>query len=511
MHNIMKTIFYLFAFVGIMSFSSCNDWLNVTPKGQVEAEDLYRTTKGCNSAIGGIYYTLSSKELFGKELSYGAIDMLAQYWDFSNKTSHKYYSVSTYDFKNAQTTSYFYNIWHELYYAITQCNAFIHYSEPNKESIDNYNLLLGEAYGLRALAHLELFEIYGPVIHTTADLQKSSIAYRTAYNNIPQPFDSGETVLNKAESDLKQALALLENDPMRDASIGRKGDANTSSLNYQDVLNYRGARMNYFCVLGLLTRLEMLRQNKEQAYQYATRIIEESKGILSLVDKSNIMGNDGMRQYNYCSEMLGAFYVNDLFDTTNEIFGMGGKSTSSNDMLLIDANQRELWLNNLYNREPDGSGTDNRYIYWFVQNQEGNTNYDFTKLRTPTKVINMDPAYYPEVSIMRLSEVYYIACETQIGKDNALALKYLNQVRTTRNLPDIEGDLSDETLLEYLVREARKDLIGDGRMFFMYKRLFRDIYAKQGMIIAADDSRYVVPIPDDEYEFTGIEKPADKN
>ncbi len=84
----------------------------------------------------------------------------------------------------------------------------------------------------------------------------------------------------------------------------------------------------------------------------------------------------------------------------------------------------------------------------------------------------------------------------------------MNKVRVTRNLPELEGPLDDETLLEYLVREARKDFIGEGRMFAMYKRLFKDIYVRQGVVVEASDARFVIPIPDDEYEFTGIEKPA---
>lgn len=57
-------------------------------------------------------------------------------------------------------------------------------STPYRDDIDNYNLLLGEVYALRAFAHMELFELFGPVIHTKADLLKNAIAYRTAYNNV---------------------------------------------------------------------------------------------------------------------------------------------------------------------------------------------------------------------------------------------------------------------------------------------------------------------------------------
>ena len=52
----MKKIISILSVATLMLCSSCNDWLNVTPQGQVEAEDLYETTKGCNSAVGGVYY-----------------------------------------------------------------------------------------------------------------------------------------------------------------------------------------------------------------------------------------------------------------------------------------------------------------------------------------------------------------------------------------------------------------------------------------------------------------------
>lgn len=60
------------------------------------------TTKGCNSAVGGIYYTLSSSSLYGQNLSYGLIDVLAQYYDFSTNTSHNYYQLAQYDYARSE-------------------------------------------------------------------------------------------------------------------------------------------------------------------------------------------------------------------------------------------------------------------------------------------------------------------------------------------------------------------------------------------------------------------------
>lgn len=495
-------------FIAGCLFNSCNNWLDVTPQGQIEAEDLYKTTKGCNSAVGGIYYVFAGSNLFGQALSYGMLDVLAQYWDFAASTDHVYYQASQYDFSDQTLISMCDNAWGDLYYAIAQCNAFIEYSEPYRESIDNYNLLLGEVYGLRALAHMELFELFGPVIHTQADLQKEAVAYRTVYNNISQGFDTGATVLENAAKDLTQAITLLENDPIRSGETGRTGDGNTSVIDYQDVLNFRGARMNYFCALGLMARLEMLRQNPEEAYAYATQVMEEADGIISLVDKANIMNDNESSDYNYSTEMLGSFYVNDLYTASGNLFGMGGHTVSNTMGILIDDNRRNALQNYVYNRQPDGNaGLDNRFMYWFKYNNESG-DYDFTKFLEPAVRQGLGVSRYPEIPIMRMSEIYYIACEAQIGVDNELALGYLNDVRDSRNLPLLQEVPDDATLLEYLVREMRKDFIGDGRAFLMHKRLFYDIYTARGETVSANDNIFVLPIPDDEYEFSGIEKPG---
>lgn len=507
--TIIKNIFGATLLSGmILCTSSCNGWLDVTPKGQVEANELYETAQGCNSALGGIYYTLSSKALYGKNLSYGMMDALAQYYEsyISTNPNHNYYQLCQYDYEYSTSKSMFSQIWSAMYQAINECNALIHYLEPNADNIENSNLLLGEAYGLRAFIHMELFEMFGPVIQTQSDLAKKAIAYRNEFNITAKLFNTGEEVLSMAESDLNKALELLQDDPIK--QFGRRGDANQSLLYYHDVLNYRGARMNYFCALGLLSRLEMLRKNPEKAYTYATRVIDESKNVISLIDKSNIESNSDMgKDFNYSQEMLGAIYVNDLYTMTNATFYMEGESSNDRTQTPITLNQYEQIMKEIYGREPDGSGTDNRLRYWFNIQEDNSSYYDFKKLKKAYDGNASDLGHHPETPIMRMSEIYYIACETQIGKDNDLALKYLNDVRVTRNLEAIEGPLDDATLKEYIVRDARKDFIGEGRMFLMYKRMFYEIYVKSGKTIAPVESNFVFPIPDSEYEYTDNPKP----
>ena len=253
--------------------------------------------------------------------------------------------------------------------------------------------------------------------------------------------------------------------------------------------------------------LEMLRKNPTAAYTYATRVIQESEGILSLIDTNNIANNTNMSDWNFSTEILGSFYTNNLYDLTDDFFQMGENAGNTNNVIFIDNNRVEALTNYVYGRTPDGSGQDIR-LFWFQGNQETGRN-DFMKLKESPVLTTIDPyAYYPEVPIMRLSEIYYIACEAQIGVNNTLALEYLNDLRSTRRLDALTGPYDDATLLEYLVREARKDFIGEGRMFFMYKRLFYDIYTVRGLTVSATDAIYVLPIPDEEYEYTGQQKPA---
>lgn len=503
----MKTKIYII-FLTLLSLTSCNDWLNVIPQGQVEADDMLTTEKGYNAALGGIYYTLSSSSMYGKELSYGMMDMLAQYWDVSNTPDHSYYKLAQYDYKNSESIAKFNSIWKNFYSAIAQCNLILSKIGMNRNDIKYSGLIEGEAYALRAFCHMELFRLFGPVIKTDADLNKLSIAYRTEFNVTVNTFESGRSILTKVREDLLKALELMKDDPIN--LVGRRGDYNSSLLDYIDVINRRGSRLNYYGVLGLLARNEQLLLNQDQAYIYAKRIIDECKEtkVLSLIDKTNIeSGTEAWKDLNYSTEMLFALYTNNLYDLTDAAFMMNGKGKASNSF-VINSNLYTVFLNDLYGRQPDGAGTDNRLRYWFKGNEYGY--YDLTKLQKAYEASGMAAAYDPEVPIMRMSEVYYIACEAQIGKNNDLALSYLNDVRETRNLVRLEGTFTDNVLLDYMVRDQRKDFIGEGRMFPLYKRLFLDIHVKTGLEIAADENKFVFPIPDAEYEYSSNEKATNK-
>lgn len=60
---------------------ACKDWLDVKPKTAVEEDVLFSTEQGFKENLTGIYLLLASKDLYGRELSYGITDILAQRYE----------------------------------------------------------------------------------------------------------------------------------------------------------------------------------------------------------------------------------------------------------------------------------------------------------------------------------------------------------------------------------------------------------------------------------------------
>ena len=127
--------------------------------------------------------------------------------------------------------------------------------------------------------------------------------------------------------------------------------------------------------------------------------------------------------------------------------------------------------------------------YWQNSSLNGETSDDFDVNRQL-------------VPLIRLLEVYLIAVETTPSATEAATLFEIFKVSRGRNYAkDIENGLEEELLNEY-----RRELIGEGQMFFTYKRL-----GKTGMWDVNDagqvywrevkEENYLLPIPNTEIEY----------
>ena len=131
---------------------------------------------------------------------------------------------------------------------------------------------------------------------------------------------------------------------------------------------------------------------------------------------------------------------------------------------------------------------------------EGDNDLIFNKYEDVVLKDGSTNHYCYMMPLIRLSELYLIAaeCETDFSK----ALTYLNTLRNKRNCPNVTPRNSEE-LLNNITSEFRKEMIGEGQMFFFYKR-----HAMQSIPNGSSTSgninmimkNYVVPVPDSEID-----------
>ena len=64
-----KLSIILIAVLGLFTFSSCDDFLNMTPTNQLESSDAIKTAADAEVFMNGIMTKMSSSSLYGCNLS----------------------------------------------------------------------------------------------------------------------------------------------------------------------------------------------------------------------------------------------------------------------------------------------------------------------------------------------------------------------------------------------------------------------------------------------------------
>nr|WP_262920045.1 RagB/SusD family nutrient uptake outer membrane protein [Niabella hibiscisoli] len=104
------------------------------------------------------------------------------------------------------------------------------------------------------------------------------------------------------------------------------------------------------------------------------------------------------------------------------------------------------------------------------------------------------------VPIVRLPEMYYIAAEA--APTVAAGVGYLNVVRLARLIPALGTDVVNTPALldAELQKEYRKELYGEGQLWFWYKR--KNVTTiPDGVGNPMTQAKYTFPLPLGEIEF----------
>ena len=93
----MKYLKYMIIFSTVLS-TACSNWLDVSPGMEKEKKDALSSQEGIRKVLIGAYIRMKTEKLYGKEMTYGFTECLAQHWQSTSNTSLSGY-LKKYDYK----------------------------------------------------------------------------------------------------------------------------------------------------------------------------------------------------------------------------------------------------------------------------------------------------------------------------------------------------------------------------------------------------------------------------
>ena len=473
----MKKIKILGLAVLLFAMTACEDWLDVDASNQVDRNELFKSELGYAEALTGVYAKMCDGSLYGRELTYNILDIMAGYYNirmYSHIAWYQYgYAKSDDEWSQNYCKSYIEKMWNGLYAQIANLNSLLETINDNKDvfSDDNYNLIKGEALGLRAYLHFDLLRLFAEAYETGKD--KESIPYVTMLAPTVTPLFTQEDAVEIMLEELKQAKDLMVNDPMR---LGITPASCLASLPSGEYLSYakniptwhnRRFRFNYYAVVATMARVYLWKGDKVNALACAQEVIAAQEDTFPWVQQTDLTGitstqTDGYYKHKqdrtFATEHIFALNVTDLEKLMDSYIydGAVGMSSSQDGKELTSDERTKLY---------EGYTADYRYQYGFASYK---SNFLVAKFYQHT----LCGRYFQErLPLIRLSEMYYIAAEcTSDPKDG---VDYLEQVRSHRGLTSYSLDrgMSSDKLKEEILKEYKKEFIGEGQLWYYYKRL----------------------------------------
>ena len=103
--------------------------------------------------------------------------------------------------------------------------------------------------------------------------------------------------------------------------------------------------------------------------------------------------------------------------------------------------------------------------------------------------------------------MYLIAAEALLDTDYEAAVAYFDEELKSRGVTPLAQREGETLTKEMIFNEYRKELFGEGQTWYNMKRLNRDIISNAELrTIPASETVYVIPIPEEEFEYRNENK-----
>ena len=485
----MKRIFiYIFAATSFFYSSCSGDWLNLNPSTSVTSEQAIRTLEEAQIALNGIYRIAASHSYYGDNYLYYADcrgeDVQARISKGPGKRVSPYYEFNV----TADDALNITRVWNQPYIVIHQANSLLERIESGAVATDNVtelNCIKAEALALRGLALFDLTRLFA-MPYTLNNGASLGVPIETE-TTLPTHQPSRNTVAECYRQVIDDMTGALD---LSALSTGKKD-----------------GYLNVWSVKALLSRVYLYMNNyvKALGLAYDGMINGGWYDVFCHDGYPTVWGKD------FNSESLFEFY----YTLSEPDGGTGGEGAP-----MVYADNVKDWNNlvltkaflDLLGEDPD----DVRHALNCLPQKpdedilpEGSTGYPKYLNKYPGKT--GDNPQDNDICIIRLSEVYLNAAEAAFKLGGAENLKFsldcLNAIVSRAN--PVKSVKESELSLERILKERRKELVGEGHAFFDAMRNGLSVNRTGGWhlasvadaaVITPSDPRVALPIPQTEID-----------
>lgn len=480
--------FIKLAIIGIITlmFTSCKKFLEVRPKTEVEESVQFQNTQGFTDALLGVYQIMARPAGYGREFTFGAMDIIAQRYENRSTANTLYNRLATHSYTQPDVRGVLDGMFINSYSAIAQANFILKHVDNGILASADANIVKGEALGLRGFLHFDLIRLFSDNFDAGANISSPSIAYLKEFS----VGINGRLTLGKAlelcEADLKAAEQLLAQTPDARAALDKTGD-NTNIL-----LRFRHNRFNYWAVKATLARLYQLKGDKDNAFKYATEVITSNR--FNFVNQTSLIVNpiEENADPTFFQEHLFSLYISNLKVVADDVFKNVAPAGEATDLWSTKAALAVVYPTSF----PDDvrSNLAPKNIWSEVSSAIVYSRKYWSDATKGTR--------QKMIPIIKLAEMYYIAAECAPNLTSSGT--YFNTVRTARLIPGTVSFTSAAQLDTELMLEYRKEFYAEGQLWPYYKRKnLASIWnggAATGTIVMSK-AKYIFPLPETEIEF----------
>ena len=442
----MKKIAIILSFCCVLAFVSCEGFLDVSPSNQADSSTCITSESDAQVMINGLMRKMTSSSYYGQNfMLFGD----ARGGDFTIYTAG-YTGSNMYYFAHTQTSNTYSGLWSQGYNCLLQANNLIKNLEAMKaegttsSTLDN---ILGQAYTARALIHFDLVRLYGQPYK----MNKSAAGIAV----VTEPVDAG---------------AQLKRGTVEEAYTQIVADLNTAAplLAKKKVLGY----INYYANQAILGKVYMYMDNYASAATCFANVIDS--GVYSLYKPGDWVASWTKQNGSESIFELGIYpSEGDLGGSAYGILFRRKNHGNSSAYGCFSAS--EYWHQIMDNDDVRWGVMD----YDHMHGEETRSNWPVCCYKysgSPSLAGDgKSTSTAVNVKVIRLSEIYLLAAEAYFQTNNkGKAAELLNEI-AKRN-PNQPAWTSANVSLDAIFDEYRRELLGEGKLFFEEMRQNRTVY-----------------------------------